>query len=174
MSTVSTQSGFSFDAAELFQPFTIGSALPGEIVLRVPEGITPLSLRQSNIGKRLIWQDETWYDEYPWANEPIRSGVYHLRLPVPDSNRKTFGEQKALLLKGEEVAPLVLVELAMLCLKKARQPDPLNNGWVRCQETAADGYRVVLAWRGGWLGVYNYWDGYRGDGLWLASVRRAS
>jgi hypothetical protein len=175
MPEVATQSGFSFDASELFRPSSVASASPGEIVLRVPEGITPVSLRQSDIGKQLIHQDEDWYDKYRWANEPIAPGVYHLRLPIPDSNGKTFDEQNALLLDGEEVAPLVLVELALLCLKRAGLPDPLQNGLVRSPETAADGGRVGLDWGdGGRLSVNVYWDDRRYVGVWLASARRAS
>jgi hypothetical protein len=131
-----------------------------------------VSLRQSDIGKQLIHQDVTWYDEYPWANEAIAPGVYHLRLPVPDSNGKTFKEQKALLLDGEEVAPLVLLELAFLCLSKAGRPDPLQGGWVRCQEIA-DGYRVVLNWLDGRLCV-SPWDDHPHGDFWLAAVRRTS
>ena len=143
----------------------------GEIVLRVPEGICPRSLRKSPVGKALLWQGNTWYDKYAWSSQSLPPGIYRLRLPIPDSNRKTFKEQKALLLEGQEVAPLVLAELALLCMQKAGHPDPLKNGFVRCRETA-DGYRVVLYWSGGRLYVYSsYVVDCRRDSVWLASAR---
>jgi hypothetical protein len=170
MSDISTNPGYSFDAAQLFAPFSVAPAPAGEIILRVPRGISPVSLRQSDIGKQLIHQDVTWFDEYPWAIEAIAPGVYHLRLPVPGSNGKNLWRQNAMLLDGEDIAPLVLVELALLCLKRAGLPDPLNYDWVRCQETAAGGGRVALYWRGGRLRVNDGGD-RPDDRVWLAAVR---
>ena len=146
---------------------------PGTIVIRIPDGISPLSLRESDVGKTLIRQDDTWYDTYDWAtSSPITAGPYRLRLPILDSNSKTFDEQKALLLPGEQVAPLVLVELALLCVKNAGLSDPLKGGWVRCAETTAGGgVRVVLRWDGGRLSVDYYWGDSPHDLLWLSSVR---
>ena len=55
-----------------------------------------------------------------------------------DTNNKSFNEQTALLLDGEEVAPIVLAAMAMLCHKKAGLPDPLQGDWVRCRESTND------------------------------------
>jgi hypothetical protein len=132
-----------------------------------------VSLRSSHIGQLLIRQDRYRYHKYPWASEAILPGICRLRLPIPDSNRKIFAEQKALLLDGEDVAPLVLVELALLCLKKAGLPNPLQNGWVRCREVAG-GRRVGLHCADGRLYVSADWDDVSYGSVWLASVRRAS
>ena len=165
--------GLAFDVAGVLG---IGAPSPkpvkgtqGFITLRIPDGISPRSLRQSKVGKERIWED-TWYDIYDWADQSLPAGVYHLRLPIPDSNRKTFEEQKALLLKGEEIAPLALVELALLCCRKAGQPDPLSGDWVRCRETA-DGYRVGLDWDDARLCADGYCDDSSDGSVWLASAR---
>lgn len=169
--------GLSFDVATLLgigapDPTPLPEAAEGEIVLRIPEGISPKSLRASPIGQEFIWQDRTWYDRYQWADQSVPAGVYHMRLPVPDSNRKTFEEQKTLLAEGEETALLVLVELALLCLKTAYLPNRVNGGWIRCAETTAAGNRVELLWHDGRLYVNNfYWDGSRYGHVWLASAR---
>src|SRR5436190_5228775 len=107
---------------------------PGFITLRTSEGISPVSLRGSTIGQQRIWQDVRWYDLHGWSGKFLLPGTYHLRLPVADSNRKSFDEQEALLSSSEEVAPLVLAELGLLCLHEAGYPDPLRGRWVRCAE----------------------------------------
>jgi len=173
MSIASTQPGFSFDAGTLFgspSAELLPTASPGEIVINVPEGISPLSLRQSAVGKEYIRQDVTWYDTYPWANEAIPEGVYRLRLPVANSNGKTFEEQKAMFRDGEEAAPLVLVELALLCLKKAGQPDPLHGGCVRCREITDSSLRVYVGdFDSDGFFVNRYWVDFRYGYLGLAS-----
>lgn len=175
MTTSMLPTGFYCDTSDLFPQFRAGGpALPGEIVVRVHEDFSPVSLRNSDIGKQFISQGGTWYDPCRWANKKIPAAVYHLRLPVPGSNHKTFDEQQALLLDGEDVAPLVLVELAMLCLKKAGHPDPLQGGYVRCRETASAGFGVDLSWFDGRLGVRSSWGAYSDGKIWLAAVRGAS
>lgn len=173
MSSTSPASGLSFDVRDLLSG-TLPAFDSSTVTIIVPEGLSPVSLRESAVGRELIHQDITWYDACPWATETIPAGDYRLRLPVPGSNRKTFDEQSALLLDGEEPAPLVLVALALLCLRKAGYADPLHGGWVRCRETAA-GRRVGLDWSGGRLYVGNDWSVYRYYyDIWLASARRAS
>jgi hypothetical protein len=161
--------GLTFDVAALFAAKPIKRALDN-IILHVPEGCSPRSLRDNAIGAELIWQDNTWYDKYEWAKTPIPSGTYHLRLPVPDSNRKTFQEQHALLRDGEEPAPLALVMLALLCCRLQGLPDPLNGDFVRCREVDADGDRVALRWNDGRLVVDGAWDVYRDVVVWLAAA----
>ncbi len=104
----------------------------------------------------------------------MTSGIYRLRLPVPNSNWKNFQEQRALLVDDEQPASVALLAATMLLHHQESQPDPLNDGWVRCKETAAGGSRVVLAWSGGRLSVNSPWDDGRYVFVWLASARRAS
>lgn len=128
--------------------------------------------RHGEICKQLIWQGNTWYDKYPWANEPVPPGTYSLRVPVSDSNYETFAGQRTLLLPSEGVAPLVLVELAMISLKKAGHSDPLNDGWGRCRETA-DGRRAEVTWEDERL-VVDDWSDDCYDHVWLAAARKIS
>jgi hypothetical protein len=141
----------------------------GRLTVRIPADISPFLLRNSAVGQELIHQDVAWYDRYPWSSEPLPAGVYDIRLPVPESNRKTFDEQLKLLLPDEVPLPLVLAELALLFLRKQGADDPLRGGWVRCRETTAGGRRVALTWDDGRLYVDNLWDGYRYDRVWLGA-----
>ena len=170
MSSIPLLPGLSFDVRDLLSG-SLPVFYPSTVAITVPEGLSPASLRDSPVGKELVHQ-QTWYDTYPWTTQPIAPGVYQLRLPIPDSNRKTFDERKKLLLPGEEAAPLVLVELAMLCLNKAGHTDPLKGGRVRCPESTGR-YRIGLSWYDGRLYIHDIWAGGRYGSVWLAGVRRA-
>jgi hypothetical protein len=159
-----------FGAALTDEPLPV--ALPGEIVIRYG-GWSLQELRKSDIGNQLIWQDQHWCNNYPWSHEPLPSGIYRLRIPVPGSNDKNFADQQALLQEGEEPAPLVLVATALLAHHLQTNEDLLKNDWTRCKEEDADGDHVGLYWRGGRLFVSCSWDG-RVGGVWLSSVRRVS
>ena len=168
-------STFSFDAAALLNIGTPSTdplpvPVPGEVTLRIPNGLTFQALRKSPVGQKLM-HDQDWYNEYPWSQEALPAGIYRLRIPVPDSNWKTASEQDALLPAGETSAPVVLVATALLCIALQEAPDPLPNGWTRCLERAVDGCRVVLAWDDGRLGVDDGWDDHRSAGVWPSSVR---
>ena len=141
----------------------------GRIVIHVREEVSPLALRNSTHGRRLIHQDVTWYDRYEWATKPVPQGTYDIRLPVPRSNRKTFAEQKELLLPDEEPLPLAVAEIALLYLKTTDVKDPLDEGWIRCAEAAADGALVALSWYDGRLSVGHYWVDSRSGLVWLAA-----
>jgi hypothetical protein len=144
-----------------------------EIVLRIPDGLTLIGLRDSAVGlERMHGQD--WYEKYEWCRQALPAGIYRLRLPVPESYGKNFAEQQAALPVGEQPAPVVLVAAALLCLRKSGQPDPLQNTWTRCAEPAADGDRAGLAWSGGRLLVLVGWGGCRFDYVGLSSLRTSS
>jgi len=142
----------------------------GWIVLRIPDGLTLQALRDSPAGKERMWAQD-WYDTYPWSTEALPAGDYHLRIPVSGSRRKTFAEQQAMFPPGEEVAPVVLVAAALLCIERQRGPDPLNRSWTRCAEQTAEGHRVVLFWSDGRLGVHDDWVAFPGDGVVGSSLR---
>ena len=172
---MSLHKGYSFDAAAALgigKPSTepLPTAAPGEVILRIPDGLTLHVLRKSPVGKILMWQMD-WYDKYQWSNETLPAGIYLLRVPVPNSNRKTVGEQEAILPVGETLAPAVMVAAALICIRLQGGSDPLNDGWTRCREQSADGNRVVLTWVDGRLYVDDDWGGDRSGRLWAASVR---
>ena len=93
----STQTpGLSLDAVSLlgFGPKSDRSlprAEPGTIVLHMPE----MSLQELRGLRPELFHDQDWYNRYAWASQKMPSGIYVLRLPVPNSNRMTFGEQQA-------------------------------------------------------------------------------
>ncbi len=145
----------------------------GWVVLRIPDNLTLQALRDSPVGKELMWQ-HGWYDQYPWSSAAPPAGDYALRLPVPSSRGKTLAEQQALLPPGEEVAPVVLVAAALLCIKLQDGRDPLNTDATRCKEQASDGDRVLVHLYQGRVLVNNYWDDYRHSYLWLSAARKAS
>ena len=173
--TTSPTNVYVYDAPSLLAPPT-PPPLTGDIVIRYGNKGQDLgwSLLELRSMRPNLFHAQDWYDQYPWAAEKLPSGLYVLRLPIPDSNRKTYAEQQKLLLPGEEPAHVVLVATALLSLRLSAQPDPLQNGWTRCKEQTADGYRVTLRWNDGRLYVYSHWDVYRYDGVWLASARRTS
>ena len=142
-------------------------AKPGEILLRYG-GWSLRDLRD----KCDLMHRQDWYARCPWASDKLPSGLYALRLPVPNSNRKTFNEQKALLLPGEEPAPVVLAASAMLSHLISTGERLLAGQWLRCKEQTADGYRVALGWHDGRLNVNRYWYDYPDGFVWLASARR--
>jgi hypothetical protein len=150
------------------------TAYDGRLTVYVPEGVSPLSLRVSPIGRQFVHRDVTWYDRFPWASEPLPAGIYDVRLPIANSNRKTFDEQKELLLPGEEPIPLVLAQLALLYCRSKGLPDPLQGGLVRCRETAPIGYCAELRWFDDRLYVDSTRDNHHGDDLWLGAGTSAT
>src|SRR5262249_21943948 len=131
---------------------------PGEVVLRIPDGLTLQALRDSPAGQTRMWRQD-WYDKSPCSKAAPPAGRHRLRIPVPGSQRKTCAEQQALLPQGEQVAPVVLVAVALLCIQRAGGADPLQDRWTRCAELAAGGCRVDLDWSVGRLFVNVFWDG---------------
>ena len=167
-------SGAAYDAVSLLGfGDAVAGALPtassGEVVLRYG-GWSLQDVRARMVPRELMW-DQSWYDVYHWSAEKLPSGLYVLRLPVPESSLKTFDEQKALLLPGEEAAPIVLAATALLALRLSGQPDPLHGDWTRCREQIATGCHAALEWHDGRLHVDYDWDGYPCGYLWLSSAR---
>jgi len=145
------------------------NAEPGTIVLRYGGW----SLQELRDKRRDLMHAQNWYDKYPWASERLPSGIYVLRLPVPDSNCKTFDEQKSLLLPNEEPAHIVLAATALLSIRLSGGQDSLANGWTRTGQQTGVGI-AVLDWDEGRLFVHIYSDGCRYDSVWLASARKAA
>jgi hypothetical protein len=142
---------------------------PGEVVIHYG-GWSLQELRNSDVGKKLM-HEQDWYNKYAWSTEKLPPGLYRLRVPVPDSNPKTFAEQQAMLSPGEQVAPVVLVATALLVHYAKTGEDLLKSDWTRCKEQAADGNRVALYWDEGRLGVSRSWGDGCYDYVWLSSVR---
>lgn len=121
--------------------------------------------------RNLMWEQD-WYNRYQWSTEKLPAGIYHLRVPVLNSNRQTFAEQVRSLPSGEEPAPATLVATALLVHYLQTGEDLLRKNWTRCKEQTTGGFRAVLDWVDGRLFVDDCWDGYRRfDYLFLSSLR---
>ena len=174
MTQISTSPAFAFDALSLlgFGPVSadpLPAATPSTIVIRYG-GWSLQELREKH---QNLFHNQDWYGKKLWNSEQFPSGIYVLRLPVPDSNRKTFDEQKALLLPGEESAPIVLAATALLAMKLSGAEDPLKDDWTRCKEQAYSAIYFALRWDDGRLGV-SVWNDNRFDHLWLAAAAKTS
>ena len=170
MTTTALTPGVSYNATSLLGfGVQVPVAEPGTIAIQY-DGWSLQDLR--NKRQNLMWNQD-WYDQCPWASEKLPSGIYVLRLPVPDSNRKAFAEQEALLLSGEEPAPIVLAATALLAIRLSGGSDPLKGQSVRCKEQAAAGNRALLRWSDGQLYVI-HWNDDPYDDVWLASARKTS
>ena len=144
---------------------------PGEIIIRVGDWSLQ-DLRDCKVGKELMHQQD-WYDKYDCASAKLTAGIYRVRLPVPDSNRKNFTEQKDLLLPDEEVAPVALCASTLLVHLKETGNDLLKNDWCRCEEALPGGGRVALDVSDGRVGVRSDWVGGRDGVLWLSAARKS-
>src|SRR5579863_9461254 len=89
-------SGCTYDAVSILGfGDAVAEPLPqakeGEIVLRYG-GWSLQELRDSAVGQKLM-HVQNWYYMCPWSRERLPAGIYHLRVPVPKSNRKRFAGQ---------------------------------------------------------------------------------
>jgi len=177
MTTTSTHAGYVYDLGVILGcPKTdlLPNPEPGVFLVRVPENLSFIHVADSPLGSQLMYRED-WYRRYEWAKVPVIPGIYQLRLPIHDSNWKNFQEQVTLLVDGEQLAPVALVTATMLLHHQKRQPDPVDDGWARCDEMTADGSHVELSWDNyGRLYVNGYWADSRGESVWLAAVRRVS
>jgi hypothetical protein len=150
---------------------SLPDAKSGEMVIRYG-GWSLQELRDNPVvrKRKLMWKQD-WYHTYPWSTEKLPSGIYRLRIPVPNSNRQTFAEQQSSLPSGEAPAPVVLVATALLAHRVQTGEDLLKNDWTRCKEQTADAVCVVLYWYDGRLFVNDYWHDNRSAYSWLSSVR---
>jgi len=170
------QTGLVYDAVSILvfgeaasEP--LPDAADGEIVLRyggwsLRELCSNPVVRERN----LMWELDSFL-EFQLSNEKLPSGIYRLRVPVPDSNNKTLAEQEQLLASGEQTAPVVLVASAMLAHRFQTGENLLKNDWTHCKEETAGWCRVVLSWAEGGLYVADHWGARRGAQMWLSSVR---
>ena len=168
--------GFAFDVGAVLgvgkaDASPLPEAQEDEIILRIAKGLSLVQLRDSAIGQKLVAQ-EYWYGDYEWANQPVAPGIYRLRVPVPGSFGKGFAEQHALLSEEESPAPIALVAAALLCLKKAGQPDPYGGKWTRCAEsTDGNCYGPETGWNAGLVGARLAWRELTDVYIGLSSVQ---
>ena len=145
---------------------------PGEVVIRVGAwSLRDLRTCETVVRDSLVW-DSTWYDQYAWSQAKLTPSVYRVRIPVPYSSGKTFAQQHALLLPGEQVTPVALAAAVLLCHLKVTGTDLLDYEWIRCAEALPDEYRVGLNVDEGRVNVNSRWDDVRREDVWLAGCRK--
>jgi hypothetical protein len=131
------------------------------------------TLRDCAGGKKWMAQDQDWRDATGWTAEP---GYYRLRLLFPNSSRKTWGDQLALLRTGDEVwhaAHILVATTALLVHLAATGNDLLQNDWCGCANPFQRGLRAVLTIDGGRVNVrIGHWDYVCHSHLWVAAARK--
>lgn len=118
---------------------------------------------------------DSWYSWEKFATDTtmsLRWYLLHTNI-VPESENKTFDEQKAMLPVEYEV-PSAVTEVAkdLLVFKKTgAYANPSRYG--RCTDVASDGGRVVVGvFDADGLPVSDYWDDERGSRLGVAASRK--
>lgn len=173
MTGTNIKRGLAYDAVALLgfgdaSPEPLPVAESGEVIIRYG-GWSLRELRDSDVGK-IRMHDQKWYERHDWSVETLPAGLYCLRLPVPDSFSKTFGQQEKMLSEGETVAPVVLVATALLSHYLQTGEDLLNTDFARCREHVGNN-RAVIDWEDNLLNVGIHSDDDRDYHVWLSSVR---
>lgn len=149
----------------------IPKARDGEIIIYYGGWDLP-TLRTSAVGKKRMWQGQTWYDDKGWKAEP---GYYRLLLPVPGSNRKSWDDQLkhlATIDRAWQPAPICVAATALLVHLTETDSDLLRRKWFRCAEALPHDYHAALGVDGGRVHVDDYWSGSRLRGVFLGAARQ--
>jgi hypothetical protein len=152
---------------------------PGKILVRVGAWSLQELCRNKIVVKSRLIEPQRWYEQYSWSNQKLVPGIYALQMPVPDSNCKTFPQQKKLLLSGEEVAPVCLAATTLFLQLRDTGEDLLETNFARCAEQVNFKHQPQAGVRilNGRVWVDYGCRGYR-EGpsycVWLASCRKLS
>ena len=171
--TVASLLGITYTANELAALGPPPEPLEGFVTFFDP-GLSILRIRDAVKGKGRVFWAQDWYDRELFAAavdipryRQVRAG------PVPNSFRKTFDEQTALLPEGEEVPSARAVVTALVIHFLATGERLLPNVYVRSADQTARGDRVCVgSFDSDGLYVGVDWDGGRIDYLGLASSRK--
>jgi hypothetical protein len=126
----------------------------------------------------LFWaQKPAWYDreaEADWARLAVEPRWHLLRKqPPPDSLRKAYGEQCALLSSDEQVPRANEVVYSTILHSLAAGECLFKGVWVRCAERDSYGCRVIVGgFAAGGLHVSSLWGDEQVGGLGLVSARK--
>jgi hypothetical protein len=117
-----------------------------------------------------------WYDretEAYWAQLPVELRWHLIRKePVPDSSKKLYIEQRALLSLAEEVPRAGEVVYAMILHFLGTGQRLFENAWVRCRDQVSSSCRVVVgSFDAGGLCIHD-WRDERIGCLGLAFARK--
>lgn len=128
------------------------------------------SLRELKAMRHDMFYDQSWYNSHAFFDAKHPKGMYTVCLKVPDSNKKNYDEQVALVGK-DGLCPVAIAATAYLLTMIESGSDPLDGDWTRCSDGAVADFRATLHVSEGRVNVDNYWDDRRNGGLWASSVR---
>ena len=135
----------------------------------------PLSLidiREKNSENFNEDQEGEELEEFARATVPVRWHLLRME-QVPDSLKKTWDEQKQLLLSDEEVPSAAMVAFATMLHFTMTGQRLLQESCVRTSDVVAGGRRIyVSGFDAGRVGVYRDWDDRRYEDLGIASSRK--
>lgn len=103
------------------------------------------------------------------------AGYYHVRIPVPESNRMTHDEHVELLARqyaAFKELPTPVGATALAVHLGVTGVDLLNGDFCACAEALPNGYRAVLYVYDGRVLVH-YWYGNRHDNVFLGAARQS-
>lgn len=149
MSSESPRAGFTFDIGALLRTFTPDPGPPGTVTLVLPYAVSPHFLMEHDLGQEFIdAYCATFCSNWEWWKQDVASGTYRLRFPE-ESRCMTMRDCRSLLQEGEHIAPLGLVQLALLSMKMARMYNGLHGRMVRCAEPTEEGHHIGCKWSPG-------------------------
>ena len=140
-------------------------------------------LQVRDLGNQLFYsKSEGWYTEDSQKfsrDDVVKAGMWLAirKEPYPNSLRKTWDEQTALLTDDEHVPNAAEVSYAVTAYSKVRGiyllRYLLRGVYVRTSSVSAGGDRVFVGFfDGGGLRVTHYWDSNRRRGLGVSSSRK--
>ena len=128
------------------------------------------------MGQPRLYSDNPWYWNEQFVTDATCEFKWYL-MPldiVPDSERKIYQEQLALL-PAEYDVPMAIAEVTkdILAFRKTGTY-PNSNRYGRVLDVSSGGLRVLVGgFDGDGLSVGNYWDDGRDDDIGLAAARKS-
>jgi hypothetical protein len=139
-------------------------------------GDSIVHLRDAMNDRGQIFYPQDWYDNQPFAQKADTPQERCLLMaPIEGSLCKTWEEQQTLLSNDEEVPTARIVVMGMVIHFLATGQRLFERCYVRTTDVGAEGTRVLVGrFDAVGLGVSSDWDGRRGDGLGVATLRKFS
>ena len=177
--------GVSYTEAQLA---SLASTLPGKEVLQwardngfavvagPPSEMSLLDIHELNTGL-FYSKNDPWFADKRQKfarNDKVGTTWFIVRKdPVPNSTRKTWGEQQELLNDAERVPNVAEVAWFFTTYAAVRGIRLVPNVYVRTSSVLSDGRRVDVGSFGGrGLSVRDYWGDLRSDYFGVASARK--
>ena len=123
---------------------------------------------------RTLFYNQDWYNKEAFAKDKGEIGWQLVRkTPVPDSTKKTWGEQQTLLDKEDEAPKAQVMVYTIIGHFLATGERLFEKVYVRCSDLGSDGRHVGVGYLDDeGLLVYFWYDDIRDDIIGLASARK--